>query len=100
MTKHLLSQTVTDQTATGQSTVSDEQATDQTETTAPVQEAILPEQEETQIRAEDLMGARVVGPDGEEIGKVEDLILDENEKITAWLSASAGFSGLAKKKLV
>jgi sporulation protein YlmC with PRC-barrel domain len=64
---------------------------------AGVQEAIIPEQAETQIRA--LMGTKVVGPGGEEIGKVEDPIFDENEKITCVVVDIGGFLGIGKKEV-
>lgn len=73
-------QTATEEPATGQTSATDMQATDQPVTAAPAQEVILPEQAETQIRAEDLMGARVVGSDGEEIGQVEYLIFGIGKK--------------------
>jgi sporulation protein YlmC with PRC-barrel domain len=61
--------------------------------------AIIPEQAETQLRAEDLMGTTVVGPDGTEIGEVEDLIFDEQEKITGVVVGVGGFLGIGKKEV-
>ena len=111
MTKHLLSttavvlalampawaQTATDQPAAGQAPAT--QATKLPAGTAGAQEGIILEQAETQIRAEDLMGTNVVGPGGEEIGKVEDLIFDENEKITGVVVGVGGFLGIGKKEV-
>jgi hypothetical protein len=62
-------------------------------------EAIIPEQTETQLTAEDLMGVPVVGPGDEEIGKVEDLIFDEQEKITGVVVGVGGFLGIGKKEV-
>jgi len=62
-------------------------------------EAIIPEQAETQLIAEDLMGIPVVGPGDEEIGKVEDLIFDEQEKITGVVVGVGGFLGIGKKEV-
>jgi sporulation protein YlmC with PRC-barrel domain len=67
--------------------------------TAGTEGAIIPEQAETQIRAEDLMGTTVVGPDGEEVGEVEDLIFDEQEKITGVVVGVGGFLGIGKKEV-
>ena len=62
-------------------------------------EAIIPEQTETQLTAEDLKGIPVVGPGDEEIGKVEDLIFDEQEKITGVVVGVGGFLGIGKKEV-
>ena len=62
-------------------------------------EAIIPEQTETQLTAEDLMRIPVVGPGDEEIGKVEDLIFDEQEKITGVVVGVGGFLGIGKKEV-
>jgi sporulation protein YlmC with PRC-barrel domain len=67
--------------------------------TAGTEGAIIPEQEETQLRAEDLMGTTVVGPDGKEVGEVEDLIFDEQEKITGVVVGVGGFLGMGKKEV-
>jgi len=67
-------------------------------TTGPEQ-TIIPEQAETQLLAEDLMGARVFGRDGEEVGAVEDLILDEQEKIAGVVVGVGGFLGIGKKEV-
>jgi hypothetical protein len=62
-------------------------------------EAIIPEQTETQLTAEDLKGIPVVGPGDEEVGKVEDLIFDEQEKITGVVVGVGGFLGIGKKEV-
>jgi sporulation protein YlmC with PRC-barrel domain len=67
-------------------------------TTGP-EETIIPEQAETQLLGEDLMGAKVFGRDGEEIGAVEDLILDEQEKIAGVVVGVGGFLGIGKKEV-
>jgi sporulation protein YlmC with PRC-barrel domain len=63
------------------------------------EEAIIPEQTETQLRAEDLLGTPVVGSGDEEIGKVEDLIFDEQDKITGVVVGVGGFLGIGKKEV-
>jgi len=67
-------------------------------TTGPEQ-TIIPEQAETQLLAADLMGASVFGPDGKEVGAVEDLILDEQQKITGVVVGVGGFLGIGKKEV-
>jgi sporulation protein YlmC with PRC-barrel domain len=67
--------------------------------TAGTEGAIIPEQAETQVRAEDLMGTTVIGPDGSEVGEVEDLIFDAQEKITGVVVGVGGFLGMGKKEV-
>jgi sporulation protein YlmC with PRC-barrel domain len=67
-------------------------------TTGPEQ-TIIPEQAETEVLAEDLMGSSVFGPDGDEVGTVEDLILDEQEKVTGVVVGVGGFLGIGKKEV-
>jgi sporulation protein YlmC with PRC-barrel domain len=67
-------------------------------TTGPEQ-TIIPEQKETQVLAEDLVGAKVFGPDGEKVGTVEDLILDEQKKVTGVVVGVGGFLGMGKKEV-
>src|SRR4029453_1736785 len=45
------------------------------------------------------MGIPVVGSGEEEIGKVEDLIFDEQEKITGVVVGVGGFLGIGKKEV-
>jgi sporulation protein YlmC with PRC-barrel domain len=104
-------QTTTDQPTTTPPPATEEsgaQPTDQPEGTAGAEpeavepaagEAIIPEQTETQLRAEDLMGIPVIGSGDEEIGKVEDLIFDEQEKITGVVIGVGGFLGIGKKEV-
>jgi sporulation protein YlmC with PRC-barrel domain len=104
-------QTATDQPTTTPPPATEEsgaQPTDQPEGTAGAEpeaaepaagEAIIPEQTETQLRAEDMMGIPVVGSGDEEIGKVEDLIFDEQEKITGVVVGVGGFLGVGKKEV-
>jgi sporulation protein YlmC with PRC-barrel domain len=105
-------QTTTDQPATTPPPAATSQPTTQPEgaagtapeaTTAPAAgttgpaQTIIPEQKETQLLAEDLVGANVFGPDGEKVGTVEDLILDEQQKVTGVVVGVGGFLGIGKK---
>ena len=88
------------QTTTDQPTTTPPPATEELGTQPTAQpEAIIPEQTETQLTAEDLKGIPVVGPGDEEIGKVEDLIFDEQEKITGVVVGVGGFLGIGKKEV-
>lgn len=90
------------QTTTDQPTTTPPPATEgaEPETMEPAAgKAIIPEQTETQLIAEDLMGIPVVGSGDEEIGKVEDLIFDEQEKITGVVVGVGGFLGIGKKEV-
>jgi sporulation protein YlmC with PRC-barrel domain len=90
------------QTTTDQPTTTPPPATEGAEPEAvepAAGEAIIPEQTETQLTAEDLMGIPVVGSGDEEIGKVEDLIFDEQEKITGVVVGVGGFLGIGKKEV-
>jgi hypothetical protein len=40
-----------------------------------------------------LVGRTVVGPDGENIGKVEELYLDTDSQQPEWVSVTTGFFG-------
>jgi sporulation protein YlmC with PRC-barrel domain len=59
--------------------------------------AIIPEETGTQLRAGDLMGKTVIGPDGKEVGTVDDLIFDEQKKIVGVVVGVGGFLGIGKK---
>jgi sporulation protein YlmC with PRC-barrel domain len=88
------------QTTTDQPTTTPPPATEESGAQPTAQpEAIIPEQTETQLIAEDLMGIPVVGSGDEEIGKVEDLIFDEQEKITGVVVGVGGFLGIGKKEV-
>src|SRR5215475_14554769 len=51
--------------------------------------------------AEDIRGRAVVDRDGEDLGEVEDLLIDEPEKRVRLLeAASGGFLGLGKTKFL
>jgi sporulation protein YlmC with PRC-barrel domain len=67
-------------------------------TTGPEQ-TIIPEQAETELLAADLMGTDVFGTDGEHVGKVEDLILDQQQKISGVVVGVGGFLGIGKKEV-
>jgi sporulation protein YlmC with PRC-barrel domain len=59
----------------------------------------LPEQEDTQFRAENLLGIPVVNPQGEELGTVDDIVLDENGAMVGLVLSTGGFFGLGAKSV-
>jgi sporulation protein YlmC with PRC-barrel domain len=67
-------------------------------TTGPEQ-TIKPEQAETEVLAKDLVGSEVFGPDGKQVGTVEDLILDEQQKVNGVVVGVGGFLGIGKKEV-
>jgi len=62
-------------------------------------QTVIPEQAPTALLAKDLMGAEVFGSDGKKVGKVEDLILDEQQKISGVVVGVGGFLGIGEKQV-
>lgn len=60
-------------------------------------EAVVPEQEEQQWLASDYLGQSVFNRSDEEIGSVDDLVIEEDGGITALVVGVGGFLGLGKK---
>jgi sporulation protein YlmC with PRC-barrel domain len=56
-------------------------------------------QKSGQSRATELIGAPVVGEDGERIGTITDLIVDENYQITAMVLSTGGVLGIGAHKV-
>lgn len=54
-------------------------------------------QEDGQVLSSDLVGMKVVGPDGESIGEVADLILDDQNKVVGAVLSVGGLMGLGAK---
>ncbi len=65
-------------------------------TTSPTGE-FLAEQKDSQFRAENLLGIPVVNPQGEELGTVDDIVLDENGAMVGLVLSTGGFFGLGTK---
>lgn len=51
------------------------------------------------LTAENLTDATVIGPDGEDIAEVEDLLLTQDGKIDAMLVDFGGFLGIGQKRV-
>jgi sporulation protein YlmC with PRC-barrel domain len=68
--------------------------------TTGAEQTVKPEQAETEVLAEDLVGSKVFGPDGkEQVGTVEDLILDDQQKVSGVVVGVGGFLGIGKKEV-
>lgn len=74
-------------------------ATDTEEPAADTDKVVIAEQKEGQMKAEDLMGLSVVSAKGEDIGEVQDLIFDQDEKITGVVVGVGGFLGIGQKQV-
>ena len=51
------------------------------------------------LARDNLLGAKVHGPDGKVIGDIEDLIINEYNLITGVVVGTGGFMGIAEKKI-
>jgi len=73
----------------------------QTETkqtaTPPPNEAIIPQQAATDMRADKLIGMRVYNMNGDEVGKVDDILFDKDGKISGVVLSVGGIFGIGSK---
>lgn len=60
-------------------------------------EAVVPEQDDRQWLASEFLGQSVYNRDDEEIGSVDDLVIEEDGGITALVVGVGGFLGIGKK---
>jgi sporulation protein YlmC with PRC-barrel domain len=67
--------------------------------TAPTQQAVITQQDESQVRVYRLIGSKVVDPEGQTIGKVDDLLLDRDQKMVAVIVSVGGFLGIGSKSV-
>ena len=51
------------------------------------------------LARDNLLGAKVLGPDGKIIGDIEDLIINEYNLVTGVVVGTGGFMGIAEKKI-
>lgn len=69
-------------------------------TTATSQEALVTGQGDDELRGEWVIGANVTSTEGESIGSIEDIILDQEEGIvTAAVVSVGGFLGFGSKSI-
>jgi sporulation protein YlmC with PRC-barrel domain len=57
------------------------------------------EQAAGQIKSDELVGTGVIGTDGEEVGGIQSLILDEGGQVVAAVVGVGGFLGIGKKEV-
>jgi len=67
--------------------------------TAPTQQAVITQQDDSQVRVYRLIGSKVVDPEGQTIGKVDDLLLDRDQKMVAVIVSVGGFLGIGSKSV-
>ena len=63
------------------------------------QQAVITNQDESQVRVYRLIGSKVVGADGQEIGKIDDLLLDRDQKLAGVIVSVGGFLGVGSKSV-
>jgi sporulation protein YlmC with PRC-barrel domain len=64
------------------------------------EEVIVPEQGGSELRVDWVLGSRVYSLDGERIGSIEDLILDEEDgAVNAAVVSVGGFLGMGAKSI-
>ncbi|PPC86613.1 MAG: photosystem reaction center subunit H [Hyphomicrobium sp.] len=67
---------------------------------AEEQPTFIAEQQATQYLAKDrLIGAKVHDKDGVVIGDIEDIIIDENDRVSGIIMGVGGFLGVGEKKI-
>ena len=60
-------------------------------------DALIAAQPQSHSRAEEIIGLSVVSAEGEEVGEVSDLILDDQHKLTGIVVGVGGFLGIGEK---
>src|SRR5260370_7361303 len=61
------------------------------------QQAVITQQEDSQVRVYRLVGSKAVGADGQAIGKVDDLLLDRAQRMVAVILTVAVFPPIVSK---
>ncbi len=62
-------------------------------------EAILAQEQPGHVRANKLIGAKVANTEGQDVGDVSDILLDEKGKVAGVLLSVGGFLGIGDKKV-
>lgn len=60
-------------------------------------ETIITQEKPSQIRAEKLLGMKVVNRMGEEVGTVDDIVIDPSGKVSGLVVKTGGFMGIGGK---
>lgn len=67
--------------------------------TPPPSGAVIPEQAANQVRADTLLGMSVFNAEGEKVGEVKDLLLDDTGKVSGVILSVGGMLGLGAKSV-
>jgi hypothetical protein len=62
-------------------------------------QAVITQQDDSQVRVYRLVGSKAIGPDGQAIGKVDDLLLDRDQRMVAVIVSVGGFLGMGSKSV-
>ncbi len=62
-------------------------------------EAIITAQQDGQALASDVVGAKVTTPNGEDLGKIDDLIVDRDGQVQGAVLSVGGFLGIGDKRV-
>ncbi|HNB28615.1 MAG TPA: PRC-barrel domain-containing protein [Alphaproteobacteria bacterium] len=65
----------------------------------PPGDAIIPAQAADEVRADTLIGMGVYNPEGEKVGEVKDILLDEQGQVTGVVLSVGGVLGLGAKSV-
>lgn len=65
--------------------------------TPPPSEAVIPAQSANQLMAEKLIGMTVYSNSGEQVGKVSDILVDKDGKVSGVVLSVGGFLGMGGK---
>ncbi|MDN3554957.1 PRC-barrel domain-containing protein [Halomonas maura] len=60
-------------------------------------EPFMTEQTSDQIRSDQLVGSSILNPSGDEIGKIDDLLLDQDGQVVGIVVGVGGFLGIGEK---
>ncbi|MBM1170055.1 PRC-barrel domain-containing protein [Microvirga arabica] len=59
----------------------------------------LPRRNPWVVRASDLLGERIYNPNGEDVGEVEDVLINRNGRIEALVIEVGGFLGIGERRI-
>ncbi|MFM9844153.1 MAG: PRC-barrel domain-containing protein [Dongiaceae bacterium] len=76
-----------------------EMAAEEAAATPPPADAIIPAENATDLRAEKLIGTTVYNVLGDEVGKVEDIVFDQNGQIVGVVLKIGGLLGIGGKSV-
>ncbi|WP_422075289.1 PRC-barrel domain-containing protein [Tranquillimonas rosea] len=66
----------------------------------PTSDAVVPEQEQPEMRADWITGATIMSTSGERIGPIQDIMIDsESGQVTAAIVGVGGFLGIGTKQI-